>query len=140
MLMEVALIGVRVLEQHREFRLSIVLHLGAIAERVVHVSGVRKAHHHPTARGQVGAHYAPEKRLPVEAGAVEGVDGDDEIEAAFRFDGERLELEIRSEGATALSDSAVGRFDEICGPLIDAYDIEPAQAWIRMRKTPAPLD
>ncbi len=84
-----------------------------------------------------------ELRLAIDEAVIlllDGASDDDEIEAAFRFDGERLELEIRSEGATALSDSAVGRFDEICGPLIDAYDIEPAQAWIRMRKTPEPLD
>ena len=66
--------------------------------------------------------------------------GDGEIDAAFRFDGDRLELEIQTADAGSLSDAAVDRFDEICGPLIDDYDIDPERAWLRLRKTPAPLD
>jgi hypothetical protein len=65
---------------------------------------------------------------------------DGEIEAAFRFLGDHLELEMHTEATEQLSDAAVDRFDEICGPLIDDYDIDPQRAWLRLRKTPAPLD
>ncbi|MEM9204056.1 MAG: hypothetical protein AAGC53_20640 [Actinomycetota bacterium] len=68
------------------------------------------------------------------------VDSDREIDATFRFDGERLELELRNNGRTDLTSAAVDRFDEICSPLIDDYDIDPASAWLRLRKTPTPLD
>jgi hypothetical protein len=65
---------------------------------------------------------------------------DREIEAAFRFLGDHLELEMHTEATEQLSDAAIDRFDEICGPLIDDYDIDPQRAWLRLRKTPAPLD
>ena len=65
--------------------------------------------------------------------------GDGELAATFRFDGERLELEFRGTEGGALSDAAVDRFDELCGPLIDDYDIDPGHRWLRLRKTPAPI-
>lgn len=85
-----------------------------------------------------------ELRLAIDEAVIlllDGVSAEHEIEAAFRFEGDQLELEIRGDGdGAALSDAAVDRFDEICGPLIDDYDIDPARAWLRIRKTPAPLD
>ncbi len=84
-----------------------------------------------------------ELRLAIDEAVIlllDGVSADHELEAAFRFDGDRIELEIRGDGEATLSDAAVDRFDEICGPLIDDYDIDPSRAWLRIRKTPAPLD
>ncbi|MEM9467177.1 MAG: hypothetical protein AAGA90_17525 [Actinomycetota bacterium] len=84
-----------------------------------------------------------ELRLAIDEAVIlllDGSSGDGEIEAEFRFDGDRLELEIRGGAADLLSDAAVGRFDEICRPLIDDYDIDPERRWLRLRKTPAPID
>lgn len=85
-----------------------------------------------------------ELRLAIDEAVILLLDrgsGQGEIEARFRFDGDRLDLEIRQTRCTeSLHDAAVDRFDEICGPLIDDYDIDPARSWLRLRKTPAPLD
>ena len=86
-----------------------------------------------------------ELRLAIDEAVILLLDtttGDGEIEAAFRFEGERLVLEIfrAIEDGDALSDGAVDRFDEICSPLIDDYDVDPGRAWVRLRKTPAPFD
>ena len=73
---------------------------------------------------------------------LDGSDADDDTElvTTFRFDDGRLEMEIHASGATELRSDAVDRFDEVCSPLIDDYDVDPERAWVRLRKTPAPLD
>ena len=73
---------------------------------------------------------------------LDGSDADDDTElvTTFRFDDGRLEMEIHASGATELRSDAVDRFDEVCSPLIDADDVDPERAWVRLRKTPAPLD
>ena len=84
-----------------------------------------------------------ELRLAIDEAVIlllDGAGSNDELSATFRFDGERLELEVVCRDAGALSDAAVSRFDEICSPLIDDYDIDPGGGWLRLRKTPAPLD
>ncbi|MEM8706500.1 MAG: hypothetical protein AAGE98_08585 [Actinomycetota bacterium] len=67
-------------------------------------------------------------------------DGDGELVATFRFDDGRLEVEMLAALDTELRDGAVDRFDEVCSPLIDDYDVDPHRGWLRLRKTPAPLD
>ena len=84
-----------------------------------------------------------ELRLAIDEAIILLLDGaprDGDLDAAFRFDGDRLEFELSGSTDHRLSDTAVDRFDELCGPLIDDYDIDPARGWVRVRKTPAPLD
>lgn len=84
-----------------------------------------------------------ELRLAIDEAVILLLDGgsdERELVASFRFEDDRLELEIHGTDFRPLSGRAVDRFDEICGPLIDDYDIDPERAWLRLRKTPAPLD
>lgn len=84
-----------------------------------------------------------ELRLAIDEAVIlllDGIDADGELAATFRFEGERLELEFHASSAATLSGTAVDRFDEICSPLIDDYDIDPGRAWLRLRKTPAAID
>lgn len=84
-----------------------------------------------------------ELRLAIDEAVILLLDGgsvEHDLIAAFRFEDDRLELEIHGADFAPLSEAAVNRFDEICGPLIDDYDIDPERAWLRLRKTPAPLD
>ena len=67
-------------------------------------------------------------------------DGDTELVATFRFDDGHLEVEIAADRTEALRADAVARFDEVCSPLIDAYDLDPDRGWLRLRKAPAPVD
>lgn len=86
-----------------------------------------------------------EVRLAVDEAVIlllDGSDADDdgELVATFRFDDGRLEMEMSTGCAHALRGGAVTRFDEVCSPLIDDYDVDPEQGWLRLRKTPAPPD
>ncbi|MEO0492729.1 MAG: hypothetical protein AAF081_04855 [Actinomycetota bacterium] len=86
-----------------------------------------------------------ELRLAIDEAVILLLDGTDtaddaELVATFRFDGDRLEMEMTADHAATLRSVAVDRFDEICAPLIDDYDVDPERAWLRLRKTPAPLD
>ena len=86
-----------------------------------------------------------ELRLAIDEAVIlllDGSDADDDTElvTTFRFDDGRLEMEMHASGATELRSDAVDRFDEVCSPLIDDYDVDPERAWVRLRKTPAPLD
>lgn len=65
--------------------------------------------------------------------------GEGGLSAVFRFDGGRLELELACDEPTPVDDAALRRFDAAAGMLIDDYDVEPADRWLRLRKTPAPL-
>lgn len=64
---------------------------------------------------------------------------DSALSAVFRFDHGRLELELACDTPNPLGDGAVQRFDTAAGTLIDDYDVEPANCWLRIRKTPAPV-
>lgn len=86
-----------------------------------------------------------ELRLAIDEAVIlllDGSDADDDTElvTTFRFDDGRLEMEMHASSATELRSDAVDRFDEVCSPLIDDYDVDPERAWVRLRKTPAPLD
>lgn len=84
-----------------------------------------------------------ELRLAIDEAVILLLDGaadDAELAATFRFEGERLEFEFLASGEATLSVAAVDRFDEICSPLIDDYDIDPSRAWLRLRKTPVAID
>ena len=86
-----------------------------------------------------------ELRLAIDEAVIlllDGSDADDQTElvTTFRFDDGRLEMEMHASAGAELRSDAVDRFDEICGPLIDDYDIDPDRAWLRLRKTPSPLD
>lgn len=86
-----------------------------------------------------------ELRLAIDEAVILLLDGSDadgqtELVTTFRFDDGRLEMEMQASAATELRSDAVDRFDEICSPLIDDYDVDPDRAWLRLRKTPAPLD
>ena len=61
------------------------------------------------------------------------------LSAVFRFDGGRLELELACDQSAPLDDAAVRRFDAAAGMLIDDYDVEPRDGWLRIRKTPEPV-
>ena len=56
------------------------------------------------------------------------------------LDGSDAEVEIAADRTEALRADAVARFDEVCSPLIDAYDLDPDRGWLRLRKAPAPVD
>ncbi|NDH76344.1 MAG: hypothetical protein EBY52_06360, partial [Actinobacteria bacterium] len=51
-----------------------------------------------------------------------------------------LEVEIASDRTEALRGDALARFDEVCSPLIDAYDLDADRGWLRLRKAPAQVD
>ena len=67
-------------------------------------------------------------------------DGDTELVATFRFDDGHLEVEIAADRTEALRGDALARFDEVCSPLIDTYDLDSDRGWLRLRKAPAPTD
>ena len=84
-------------------------------------------------------------RLAIDEAVILLLDGSDadeptELVTTFRFGDGRLEMEMHVGAATGLRADAVDRFDEICSPLIDDYDIDPERVWLRLRKTPAPFD
>ena len=86
-----------------------------------------------------------ELRLAVDEAVILLLDGSDangdaELLATFRFDDSHLEVEIAAARTEALRSDAVARFDEVCSPLIDAYDLDPNRGWLRLRKAPAPVD
>lgn len=85
-----------------------------------------------------------ELRLAIDEAVILLLDGSDadeqtELVTTFRFDDGRLEMEMHASEPAELRADAVDRFDEICSPLIDDYDVDPGRAWVRLRKTPAPL-
>ena len=84
-----------------------------------------------------------ELRLAVDEAAIllldgSDADGDTELVATFRFDDGHLEVEIAADRTEALRGDALARFDEVCSPLIDAYDLDANRGWLRLRKAPAP--
>jgi len=62
------------------------------------------------------------------------------IDIVFRSDEGKLELEASRSIGGELRDTAVHRFDAITSGLIDDYDLDLARGWLRLRKSPAPLD
>ena len=51
-----------------------------------------------------------------------------------------LEVEIAADRTEALRGEALARFDEVCSPLLIAYDLDTDRGWLRLRKAPAPVD
>ncbi len=73
---------------------------------------------------------------------LDGVDPDTvaDVDIVFRINDGRLELEASRSTDDELRDTAVQRFDAITSGLIDDYDLDPSNGWLRVRKAPAPLD
>ena len=69
-----------------------------------------------------------------------GDDAEANIDIVFRSNAGRLELEASRGVSGNLRDAAVHRFDAITSGLIDDYDLDLARGWLRLRKSPAPLD
>ncbi len=68
------------------------------------------------------------------------IDSDVEVEIVFRATEGQLELEANRTFDDEFRDAAVHRFDAITSGLIDDYDLDPSAGWLRLRKTPAPLE
>ena len=65
---------------------------------------------------------------------LEGVNGECEIDCVFRMIDGLFELEARSTGDCPISAEAISRFEELAAGLLDDYDVDPDQGWLRIRK------
>lgn len=84
-------------------------------------------------------------RLAIDEAMIVLLDGLDEehesdIDVVFRVVDGCFELEATRSGGNDVGEAAVHRFDAIAGSLVDDYDIDPARACVRLRKTPAEID
>lgn len=81
-------------------------------------------------------------RLAIDEAMIVLLDGlsdehETDIDVVFRMIDGCFELEATRSGDNEVSDAAVHRFDAIASGLVDDYDIDPGQGWLRLRKTPA---
>ncbi len=80
-------------------------------------------------------------RLAVDEAMIVLLDGDSGVDSnlriTYRVTKTCFEFEAVREDGAEVTESAVGRFDEIAATLIDDYDIDADRGWIRMRKTPS---
>ena len=77
--MEVPLIRRYLLHEHREFRAGIVPYPGPVRELMVDIPSIGKSQDDPTIRRQMLGHEVSQDRLPIEGGAMQGVDRNDEV-------------------------------------------------------------
>lgn len=67
-------------------------------------------------------------------------EGDGEIDCMFRMVDGRFELEASNTGEHRIGSDAINRFEERTTVLLDDYDVDPAQGWLRIRKNRADDD
>jgi hypothetical protein len=67
---------------------------------------------------------------------LDGSDGgsDSMIDCVFRMIDGLFELEASYTGEHRIGSEAISRFEERTADLLDDYDVDPAQAWVRIRK------
>ena len=65
---------------------------------------------------------------------LDGTDGEGVIDCVFRLSDGRFELEASTSDGHTLGAEAIGRFEALAAGLLDDYDVDPAQGWLRIRK------
>ena len=65
---------------------------------------------------------------------LEGGSGEGTIDCVFRMTDGRFELEASATGDHSIGAEAIDRFEELAAGLLDDYDVDPIQGWLRIRK------
>lgn len=65
---------------------------------------------------------------------LDGDNGDGSIECVFRMADNRFEFEASSTGGHTIGAEAIDRFEELAASLLDDYDVDPIEGWLRIRK------
>lgn len=116
---------------------EVVLRVPAEAEfgRVVRVGGAAVA-----IRQGLSFTEIDELRLAIDESVILLLDGaseGSELLVVFRFTEAHLELEINCADTKPLTDEAIARFDGICSPLLDSYDLDPERGRLTLHKSAA---
>ena len=65
---------------------------------------------------------------------LDGANGDGVIDCVFRMEGSRFEFEASRSGAHEIGADAIDRFEKLAATLLDDFDVDPAECWLRIRK------
>ena len=65
---------------------------------------------------------------------LDGTSGEGVIDCIFRMADGRFELEASITADHSIGAEAIDRFEDLAADLLDDYDVDPAQGWIRIRK------
>lgn len=60
--------------------------------------------------------------------------GDGVIDCVFRMEEGLFELEASNTGENRLAPESINRFEEHAAALLDDYDVDPENGWLRIRK------
>ena len=65
---------------------------------------------------------------------LDGAGGEGVIDCIFRMADGRFELEASSTADHSIGPEAIDRFEGLAAGLLDDFDVDPAEGWIRIRK------